>query len=54
MSETLIQRLDRIESEIEKLKIPTKNSSNKKLPDIKSEVEKVVDIAYINNLYRNK
>ena len=54
MSETLLEKLDRIESEIEKLKMSPQNSSNKKSPDIKSEVEKVVDIAYINNLYRNK
>lgn len=54
MSETLLEKLDRIESELEKLKISTQNSSNKKSPDIKSEVEKVVTIAYVTNLYRNK
>ena len=54
MSETLIQKLNRMESEIEKLKSQQQSNRKQKLPDIKSEVEKVVNIAYINNLYRNK
>ena len=54
MSETLIQKLKRMEAEIDKLKSAQQSNNKEKSPDIKSEVEKVVNISYINNLYRNK
>jgi hypothetical protein len=54
MSETLLEKLDRIESEIDKLKSAQQSNNKEESPDIKSQVEKVVDISYINNLYRNK
>ena len=54
MSETLLERLNRIEAEIGELKSAKQSSNKQQLPDIKSEVEKVVNIAYVTNLYRNK
>jgi hypothetical protein len=54
MSETLLERLNRMEAEINKLKSAQQSSNKEKSPDIKSEVEKVVTIAYVTNLYRNK
>jgi hypothetical protein len=54
MSETLLERLNRIDAEIDELKSAKQSNNKQQLPDIKSEIEKHVDEKFVTNLYRNK
>ena len=54
--QSLQQRLAKLEEEIARLKNgkANKNSKKEKEVDIVAEIERIVDIKYINDLYRNK
>jgi len=54
MKESLIEKLNRLELEVEKLKAGSQGSNKSQCVDIKAEVEKIVDEPFVTNLYRNK
>ena len=58
MSESLVQKLSRLDSKIKELEAELISVKNKNLEplepvDLEAEVIKVVDIHFVNNLYRN-
>jgi len=58
MKESLIDKLDRLEKEINKLKTQLSTVNKSKAPDvaidIESKIVEIVDEKFVTNLYRNK
>ena len=59
MSESLIKTLARLESKIAELEKKIVSVKNKKAEpaepvDVEAEINKIVNINFVNNLYRNK
>lgn len=58
MSESLVQKLSSLDSKIKELEAELIAVKNKRLEplgpiDLETEITKVVDIHFVNNLYRN-